>query len=221
MLDYRGVVIYVGKAKNLRKRVKSYFQSPERLDVKTNYLVANIANIETIATRSESDALILEAQLIKEYQPRYNIILKDDKSYPYIKITKELFPRIQVVRERVNDGATYFGPYASVGSTKYLLRMLYDLFPLRDCPQYIDLEDRQPKCLKLDMHKCLGPCVVKTIKSQYDELVDQLKRVLRGRDRQLIADLRQEMTSAADALKFEKAAQIRDRIAKLERLGHR
>lgn len=219
MLDGRGVLLYVGKAKNIRNRVRSYFQSPDRLEVKTRHLVANIAAIETIVVRSESEALILEAQLVKEFQPRYNILLKDDKAFPYIKITGELFPRLQIVRQRSRDGGLYFGPYPSIGSTKYLRRMLQDMFKLRDCVQSISLDELQPKCIKLDINQCLGPCVLKHVKPEYDEVVQQLKKVLTGKNRQLIAEMKDEMVKAANDKRFEKAAEFRDRIKKLELLG--
>ncbi len=221
MLDDRGVLIYVGKAKNIRNRVRSYFQSVDRLDVKTRHLVGNIASIDTIAVRSESEALILEAQLVKEFQPRYNILLKDDKAFPYIKITGELFPRLQIVRERVRDGGLYFGPFPSIGSSKALRRMLQDMFKLRDCSQPITLDELQPKCIKLDIGKCLGPCVLKGVKEEYDGVVQQLKKVLTGKNRQLINEMKSEMAAAAETQRYERAAEFRDRIRKLELLGER
>ena len=221
MLDDRGVLLYVGKAKSIRNRVRSYFQSVDRLDVKTRHLVAHIASIETIAVRSESEALILESQLIKEFQPRYNILLKDDKAFPYIKITGELFPRLQIVRERTRDGGLYFGPYPSIGSSRAVRRMLQDMFKLRDCSQSITLDEMQPKCIKLDIHKCLGPCVLKHVKQEYDSVVQQLKKVLTGKKKQLINELKTEMGDAAKEQRYEQAAECRDRIRKLELLGQR
>ncbi len=221
MLDDRGVVIYVGKAKSLKKRVRSYFQGVDRHDIKTRHLVGNISAIETIVVRSESDALILEAQLIKEYKPRYNINLKDDKAYPYIKVTNEPFPRVLIVRERQSDGASYFGPYPSIGSTRYLQRMIHDIFPLRDCAQSIDLVRRQPKCIKLDIQKCIGPCVFKTIKSDYDGLINQLKRLLSGKNKQLVAELTNQMHEAATQRHFERAAELRDQLKRIGQLGER
>jgi len=221
MLDDRGVLLYVGKAKSIRTRVRSYFQNPDRLDVKTRHLVAHIANIDTIVVRSEAEALILEAQLVKTFQPRYNILLKDDKAFPYIKITGELFPRLQIVRERIRDGGQYFGPYPSLGSTKHLQRMLQGMFKLRDCSQTITLSEMQPKCIKLDIHQCWGPCVLKSVKESYDDVVLQLKKVLTGKNRQLIQDIKHEMTHAAESLRYEEAAELRDRVKKLELLGQR
>ncbi len=221
MLDIAGEVLYVGKAKNLKKRVSSYFMTRQDRDIKTIVLVSKIASIQTIITRTESEALILERQLIQSLQPRYNIQLKDDKNYPYIKITEEPFPKIMIVRYKQRDRARYFGPYPSIGSTKYLQRLLYDLFPLRDCKQDISLDKPEPKCLKLDLQKCLGPCVLKHIKPDYDDVVGQLSRFLEGKQKELLTDLKSAMTAYSNSYKFEKAAVIRDRIKKLEQLFER
>jgi excinuclease ABC subunit C len=218
MLDDQGEVLYVGKAKNLKKRVSSYFLNLQERDTKTRVLVTKIRSIQTIITRTESEAFILERQLIQTLQPRYNIQLKDDKNYPYIKITKEPFPKIVIVRQKYNDKAAYFGPYPSIGSTRYLLRLLYDLFPLRDCKQDITLTENQPKCLKLDLKKCLGPCVIKTIKPDYDDVVSQLSDFLQGRQKELLSQLKKEMADLAEAHRFEKAATVRDRLVKLQQL---
>jgi len=217
MLDAKGEVLYVGKAKHLKKRVTSYFLSSNAHSLKTLLLVSKIARIETIVTRSEQDALVLERQLIQNYQPRYNIALKDDKNYPYIKLTgPEPFPKVTVVRQRFNDGGRYFGPYPSMGSTKKLLRFLYDLFPLRDCKQAIDLAHKQPKCIKLDLEKCLGPCIFKQVKPDYDELVNDLVLFLSGKNKQLETHLNEQMKAYAMSLQYEKAAKVRDRLRKLD-----
>jgi excinuclease ABC subunit C len=220
MSDTEGRILYVGKAKRLRDRLRQYFQT-ERLDLKTRHLMANVAAIDTIVTQTENEALILESQLIKNYLPRYNILLKDDKHFPYIKITQDPFPRLLIVRQRESDGGRYFGPYPSIGSTKFLLRMLHDLFPLRDCKQAIPLTGRQPKCIKLDIGKCLGPCVFKEIKPQYDALVQQLILILSGKDRRFIAQLEADMRALAATQKYEQAAVLRDRLQKLQRLSTR
>lgn len=218
MLDALGGVLYVGKAKNLRRRVSSYFIFKSDRDPKTRFLVAKIYSIETIITQTEEEALILERQLIQLYQPRYNLALKDDKNYPYIKITKEPFPRVFIVRQRSSDGARYFGPYPSLGSTKRFLRFLHDLFPLRDCKQSIDLVSLQPKCIKLDLGKCIGPCIIKSIHPAYMELVRELALLLSGKSKELMGALTRDMHAYAEALQFEKAAQVRDKVLKLQSL---
>lgn len=218
MLDSEGVVIYVGKAKNLHKRVLSYFNRLHE-DAKTHVLVTKICHIETTVTRSEHEALILERQLIKEFKPRYNILLKDDKSFPYIKVTvQEPFPRLMVVREKLQDGAAYFGPYTSVGSIRSIERLLYSLFPIRDCTLAIDLVKKQRKCIQLDLGNCIGPCVNKATKEQYDRYIDQLILFLKGKNKVLLAELYKEMEALSAQLSFEKAAQIRDRIRRIEAL---
>jgi len=222
MIDSRGDIIYIGKAKNLKKRVSSYFTNSKNHHPKTRVMVTRIEHIDVIITKSEPEALILEAQLIKKHQPRYNVMLKDDKSFPYIKVTtNEIFPRVLVTREKSNDNASYFGPFPSIGSTRKLLRLIYDMFPLRDCKQKIDLENMQPKCINLDIGKCIGPCVIKEIKPQYDELVSDLKLLLLGKNQQLMDKFSSEMRAASDKKDFETAADLRDRIYKIQRISQR
>ena len=219
MLDGVGNVIYVGKSKNIRKRVKSYFSNSKRHDFKTSVMVSHIVKVECVVVNSESEALLLENQFIKSYRPKYNILLKDDKSFPYIKITiNETFPRLLVVRERINDDALYFGPYSSMGSTKYLLRMFHDIFPIRDCKQTIDLINQQPKCIKLDIGKCIGPCVIKTVKLEYDLLIEQLILLLTGKNKKILQMLNDRMFQLSDQHKYEQAAVYRDRIKKISEL---
>ena len=222
MLGKNGRILYIGKAKNLRYRVRSYFQKSAVLPLKTQLLVAQVVRIQTIATRSEYDALVLEQQLVRTHQPRFNVLLKDDKSYPFIQITQhEPFPRIRVTRERRNDGHLYFGPFASIGSTTYLVRLIHDLFPIRDCKQDIDLENRQPKCLKLDLGKCVGPCIYKDVKPAYDRMVTELKLLLSGRHTELVRNLEKTMAEYARSHAFEKAAKVRDQIQRLTRFRQR
>lgn len=222
MLGADGIIIYIGKAKSLRNRLSSYFNThPSKLDIKTALLVSKICDVETIVTNTEHEALVLENQLIKHFQPKFNINLKDDKNYPYIKVSKGPFPRLQITRNRINDGSQYFGPYPSIGSSRHLLRLLYDLFPLRDCTQDITLTETQPKCLNLDIGRCIGPCIYKTIKPEYDELIRQLKLVLTGKNTTLLSSLQNEMKTLAQNKHYEKAALYRDRIKKLERLANR
>ena len=217
MKDKNGTILYVGKAKNLKKRVSSYFSSKLH-DVKTRVLVSLIDAVDVITTNTENEALILENQLIKTFKPKYNILLKDDKTYPYIKITKDLFPKISVTRKKLHDGATYYGPYPSIGSTRFLRRMLLDMFPIRDCKQEITLNKMQKKCLLLDIGKCIAPCVKKEVKKEYDDLITQLMMLLSGKDKTLIKNMKHEMAAFSSELKFEKAAEIRDRINKCQQL---
>ena len=194
MKDRNKTVIYIGKAKSLKKRVKSYFNKRSHDSFKTTVLVSQIVTVETIVTTTEKEALILENQLIKQYQPKYNILLKDDKSYPYIKITtSEPFPKIVIARDRKKTKDRYFGPYPSIGSTRYLKRLLVELFPVRDCKQKISLDKQEPKCILLDMGKCIGPCVKKDCKEDYDKLVQKLCLFLEGKDTQLRQSLYKEM----------------------------
>jgi excinuclease ABC subunit C len=213
--DESGVIIYVGKAKNIRKRVSSYFRS--RLDLKTTHLIHRIHHIEPIITKNEHEALLLENQLIKHYQPHFNILLKDDKTYPYIKVTtQEPFPRIIITRHKSNDGATYFGPYTSVGSIRKLNHVIGNLFPIRDCKQPIDRVKHQPKCIKLDIGKCIGPCIYKNIYDEYRTLINQCILFLEGKSDDLIQKMRDDMMAFSAQQAYEKAAKCRDHIHQLE-----
>jgi len=222
MFDLSNTLLYIGKAINLRKRVRSYFSKDHGNDLKTAALVSHIHHIETIVTISEKEALILENQLIKHFQPHYNINLKDDKTYPYIKITSnEAFPRILITRRKEKDGAEYFGPYPSLGSSKGLKKLLYHLFPLRDCTQRIDLTKKQPKCINLDLGTCIGPCIFKEKKAEYDDLVSSLKLMLKGKDKTLVRRLQKQMARQSKERDFENAAITRDKLKKVEALSTR
>lgn len=218
MTDKSGTIIYVGKAKNLKNRVKSYFQNKNH-DYKTQVMIRFINHIEIIETQNEKEAFILENQLIKSLKPKYNILLKDDKTFPYIKITtNDPFPRIIITRNKQNDNATYFGPYPSMGSSRALKKTLYSLFPIRDCKLDITLRELQPKCILLDIGKCIGPCIYKHTKTDYDTLIEQLKLLLKGKNKKLISLLKKQMKSYSENLKFEQAALTRDRLIQLEHL---
>lgn len=214
MLDSSGTILYIGKAKQLRKRVLSYFNKNQK-DVKTKTLVKHVKKIDFIVTHTEQEALVLENQLIKHHKPRYNIQLKDDKSYPYIKITPEYFPRILVTRHKRADGGQYFGPFPAMGSSRKLIQTLLDIFPLRDCKQKISLTTIEAKCLQVDIGKCLGPCIYKDIRSTYDEAVNDLALFLTGKNKSLIKKLEQRMKDKSLALDFEAAAKLRDAIQRL------
>ncbi len=215
-----GTVIYVGKAKNLRQRVRSYFQSSRPTDAKTQALVRNIAHIEYIATDTEVEALILENTLIKRHKPRYNILLRDDKSYPFIRVTHEPYPRIFLTRRLVRDGSLYFGPYTNATYAKHLLRTLRALFPLRSCDLPLtEASIRQGKfrvCLDYHIGKCLGPCVGYISREEYARYIQQATEVLRGRTSQVARELEAQMHALAEQLRFEEAALVRNRLRILQ-----
>jgi excinuclease ABC subunit C len=218
MKNKTDTIIYIGKAKNLKNRIKSYFQNKKH-DYKTQIMIRYINHIEIIETQNEKEAFILENQLIKSIKPKYNILLKDDKTFPYIKITtNDPFPRIIITRNKQNDKATYYGPYPSMGSSRALKKTLYSLFPIRDCKLDITLEKNQPKCMLLDIGKCIGPCIYKHVKKDYDNLIEQLHLLLKGKNKKLISLLKQQMKVYSENLKFEKAAITRDRLIQLEHL---
>lgn len=214
--DAAGQVIYVGKARILRNRMRSYFQSPDRLLPKVRAMVAKIADFDYVVTGSEVEALILENNLIKAYQPRYNILLRDDKTYPYLKVTGEAFPRICIVREKKDQVSRYFGPYTEVGTLRDTVRLLTGIFPLRTCKT---LRAQSRPCLNYDMGKCLAPCNDKVSQEDYARIVDELLSFLEGRSTDLLAQKEAEMQEAASRLEFEKAARLRDQIQAIKLLG--
>ena len=219
MKDQTGKVIYVGKAINLRNRVRSYFQSPDGQQMKTRRLVAAIADLEYIVTASELEALILECTLIKRHRPFFNIRLRDDKNYLYIKITtNEEWPRVFTTRRVENDGARYFGPYASAKSVRATLELLNRLFPYRTCDRVITGKDKRA-CLYLYMHRCLGPCIGATTKEAYDQAVNQAILFLEGKHDGVVKDLTKEMNNAAESLHFERAAALRDKLQAIKRVA--
>ncbi|MGK9367801.1 excinuclease ABC subunit UvrC [Melioribacter sp. Ez-97] len=218
-LDKNGKVIYVGKAKNLRNRVRSYFHN--NIDSpKTAALVSKIADIELIITDNEIEALVLENNLIKQLKPRYNVNLKDDKSYPYIKISNEPFPQVYPTRNVVNDGSKYFGPYTDVKSMKKSLRLINKIFKIRSCKYHITQETIEKKkyklCLDYHIKKCDGPCEGLISEDEYGQLVKQVIKVLKGKTDDLISELQQQMQQAVQKLEFERAAELRDRIEQLQ-----
>jgi len=218
MKDDQGKVIYVGKAINLRNRVRSYFHDANGLDLKTRRLVAHIGDIETIVTASELEALILECSLIKKHRPYFNVKLRDDKNYLYIKVTtNEEWPRVLTTRRVEQDGARYFGPFASSRSVRQTLELLNRLFPYRTCDRVITGKDKRA-CLYYFMHRCLGPCIGATSKEEYDQAIRQTIQFLEGKSDSILAELRQAMEEAAEGLKFERAAALRDKIRAIERV---
>ncbi len=218
-MNDKGKIIYVGKAKNLKNRVRSYFQrnvdSP-----KTEILVSKIADVNLIVTNSEIEALVLENNLIKDLKPRYNINLKDDKTFPYIRVTNEPFPQIFPTRNIIKDGSKYFGPFTEVKNMKNSLRVMNKIFKIRSCNFDITQEaiDKRKFKVCLDYHikKCEGPCEGLVSQAHYNGMVNQIIKVLRGKTDELISELKREMESASANLEFEKAAEIRDRINQLQ-----
>lgn len=222
MRNEAGEVIYVGKAVNLRNRVRSYFQKSAAHPLKVRVMVEHIHDLEIIVTDSEVEALILENHLIKEYSPRYNVRLKDDKTYPYIKVTvQEDFPRVLMVRRRLNDGARYFGPYTDVTAVKKTLSFLRTLFPLRTCSKKIVEGQQDRPCLNYHIGRCLAPCAGLVSKEKYGEMIAEVIMFLEGRIDRLIPELTEKMHQAAAKLEFERAARFRNQIRGLQTLAER
>lgn len=218
-IDKNGTVIYVGKAKNLRNRVRSYFVKSVD-NPKTLVMLKKVEDLQIIATDTEVEALVLENNLIKELKPRYNINLKDDKSYPYIRVTNEPYPQIFPTRDIIRDGSQYFGPYTDVKNMKNSLRMINQLFKIRSCKYFIDDEVIEKKKIKvcLDYHikKCDGPCEGLISANEYKKMVGHVIKLLRGKTDSLIDEYKAMMKNASETLQFEIAAELRDKIEKLQ-----
>ncbi len=218
MKDSGDQIIYVGKAKSLRLRVRSYFQSGAEKSIKTQVLVAKVVDLEYIVTDTEKEALILENSLIKKHRPRYNVNLKDDKTYPSIRFSvHEDYPRLSFVRRIEKDGALYFGPYASANAVRDFLHIIHKLFPLRQCAQATFRRRKRP-CINCQLKRCLAPCCADVPKDEYDQVVKEVLLLLRGQDQELLTHLTAEMEAAAQALNFERAGFIRDQIAAIQKL---
>lgn len=216
MHDKDGKVIYVGKAVVLKNRVRSYFRNLASHTPKVRAMVAKIADIETIVTSSEVEALILECNLIKKYRPRYNIMLKDDKSYPYLKVTlNEEFPRLYVTRRQMRDGAKYYGPYADAGAMHATVKLLRSMFLLRTCRTM----NAERPCLNYHIKRCLAPCAGLVSKEEYGNMIKSVCMVLDGRTAELERDLKRRMQEAADNYAFEEAARLRDQLQAVMRLN--
>ena len=209
MKDAQGQIIYVGKAKILKNRVRSYFTGSH--NTKTELLVSEIADFEYIVTESNVESLLLEINLIKKNQPKYNILLKDDKTYPFIKITNEKYPRLLITRKVLKDKAYYFGPYPNVGAANETKKLLDRLFPLRKC-QVLPKE----VCLYYHMHQCLAPCVFQIDPEEYEKMVQAIRRFLGGDYQEIRQEIVEKMTQAAEDLQFEKAAEYRDQVKAID-----
>src|SRR5271157_709659 len=218
MKNANGEIIYVGKAINLRNRVRSYFQDGRDQDIKTRQMVRHIADIQWIVVGSELEALILEMNLIKKHRPHYNIRLKDDKRYPYIKVHwADPFPKVTVTRQMLNAGARYYGPYTSVWAVHQTLDVLRRIFPYLTCDRVITGKDARP-CLYYDIKLCSGPCIGAIDQAGYRQVIEDLSQFLEGRTGPIVDRLRQQMDTAAEELRFEQAATIRDQIQAIDKV---
>jgi excinuclease ABC subunit C len=219
--DTGGTVLYVGKAKVLRSRVRSYFQREGDLSPKNRELVRLIDSVETLVVGTEAEALILEANLIKEHKPRFNILMRDDKKYPYIKVTvREPFPRVYVTRRVINDGARYFGPYTAVGPMRQALEVVKRLHTVRSCRYNLPKDRPERACLDYHIGRCKAPCVGLQSEADYRGMVDEILRILEGDTEQLRGDVEVRMHEASSELDFEQAARMRDVIAGLDALAN-
>jgi len=219
--DAKAQIIYIGKAASLRSRVRSYFQDSRTRDPKTDALLVQIRDLEYIVTTNELEAMILESTLVKKHRPRYNIILRDDKHYPFLKLTtNEDFPRLVVARRVQPDGAAYFGPFYPATAMRETLRLVRQLFPLRTCRIKIDGTLPRP-CLQYYIHRCNAPCTGWETREGYSKTVREVERFLEGRNDDLAAELTREMEAAAEETKFERAAALRDRVQALNTIRER
>ncbi len=221
MKDGDGQILYIGKSKSLKKRVSSYFQNFGKHPLRIQTMVTNVREFEYILTDSEMEALILEANLIKRHKPRFNVLLKDDKAYPYIKVTvQEDYPRVIKTRQVLKDKARYFGPYTSADTVNRTIEIIQKLFPIRKCNRDMRRISDRP-CLNYHIHQCLGPCKGDVHKEEYRVHVEGILRFLGGKTEELVKSLEQQMLSAAEATDFEKAAELRDNIQALLSLRER
>src|SRR6476619_2158052 len=215
--DRSGDVLYIGKAARLADRVRSYFLKGADHTPKTALLVSHIADLETMVTRSELEALILESNLVKRHRPRFNVVLRDDKQYPYLRLpVKDRFPRLSIVRRVQKDGALYYGPYTPAGALRETLKVIKKVFPLATCT--IDIDGTAERaCSEFEIKRCMAPCTGQQTQEDYHRIVRQVRQFLEGHDRELVDDLRSQMDAAAASEDFEEAARLRDRIFKIER----
>jgi len=217
MMGEDGGILYIGKAVSLRNRVRSYFQDSAAHPLRTRALVERVVDVRTITVSNEIESLILEANLIKRHQPPFNVRLRDDKRFPYLKVTSEHFPRVTFTRTLRDDGARYFGPYTNAHGLRELIDLIRTVFPLRTCREPIDGKRKRP-CLQYHIKRCLAPCVGYQSEDDYDGLVDEVVLFLEGQQDALIARLQTEMSSAAEHYNFESAARLRDRIIAVRRV---
>jgi excinuclease ABC subunit C len=214
----QGEIVYIGKAAVLADRVRSYFQKGADHGPKTALLVSQVVDLETMVTRSELEALILESNLVKRHKPRFNIVLRDDKQYPYVRLPiKDDFPRLSIVRRVQKDGALYYGPYTPANALRETLKVIKHVFPLATCTIDIDgTADRA--CIEFEIKRCMAPCTGNQSREDYHQIVKQVRQFLEGRDHELLDGLRAKMEAAAEREEFEEAARVRDRLLKIERI---
>ena len=219
--DANGKVLYVGKAKNLRNRVRSYFQESRPREGRIETMVKKIDDVEVIVTDNEAEALILENNLIKKLRPRYNVNLRDDKTYPYICVKREPFPRVFSTRRVLQDGSKYFGPYTDVKNMNLVLRTIGNIFKLRTCSLNLSPKPiaagKYSVCLQYHIKKCKGPCVGYQTEEDYDETIRQVEKLLNGHTSALVASLKEQMGHYSAEMMFEEAAQLRDQITAIEK----
>ncbi|SVB66758.1 uncharacterized protein METZ01_LOCUS219612, partial [marine metagenome] len=223
--DNSGDIIYIGKAKHLRNRVRSYFQKSKYQSPKNISMVKRINNIEWLVVRNEVEALLTEANLIKQHQPHYNVNLKDDKSFPYIRITKEPYPRVFITREIVHDGSKYFGPYTDVYHLRQSLKAVHKIFPVRSCDYYIDHDSIAAKkvsvCLDYHIKKCQGPCEGKVSEKDYNAMIKQVIGFLQGRTKDTESYINDQMLKASDQMRYEDAGMYRNQINAINHFNSR
>ncbi|MEE2986163.1 MAG: excinuclease ABC subunit UvrC [Nitrospinota bacterium] len=214
MKDAQGGILYIGKAKSLNTRVRSYFQSSRHMPPRTRVFLSKVRDIKFLTTKNEAEALILESNFIKKHQPRYNVLLKDDKHYPYLRLTtQEVFPRLEVVRRVKKDGAIYFGPYTMVKEVRETIRLIYKVFPLRQSRDSLDGTPQRRPCLNYQMGRCLAPCAGYPTPEKYSRVVNDVILFLKGRNTELIDSLKQKMDQASKETRYEEAAAFRDKIS--------
>ena len=213
MKDSRDGILYIGKAKILRNRVRSYFQSSRTLHPRTRIFLGKVCDIKFLTTKTEAEALILESNFVKKHQPRYNVLLKDDKQYPYLRLTtQEKFPRLEVVRRVRKDKATYFGPYTMVKEIRETIRLIYKIFPLRQSKDKLNGHSVRRPCLNHQMGRCLAPCAGKVSPEKYKTVVDDVELFLKGKNTSLLKNLKLGMEAASSGMRYEEAAIFRDKI---------
>src|SRR5215469_6573508 len=217
MIGSDGKILYIGKAVSLRNRVRSYFQDSAAHHIRTQAMVEKVADVHTIVVTNEVEALILEANLIKRHQPPFNVRLRDDKRYPYLKVTNEPSPRVVFTRMVKDDGARYFGPYTNAHGLRELIDLVRLVFPLRTCREPIDGRRKRP-CLQYHIKRCLAPCVGYQTEPEYDAMIDEVVLFLEGKQESLLTRLQADMQDAAENLSYEAAARIRDRIVHVRRV---
>ena len=217
MKDHRSEILYIGKAKVLRNRVRSYFQNSRNLHPRTRIFLDKVDDIKFLTTKTEAEALILESNFIKKHQPKYNVLLKDDKHYPYLRLTtQEKFPRLEVVRRIKKDKATYFGPYTMVKEVRETIRLIYKIFPLRQSKDKLDGSPLRRPCLNHQMGRCLAPCAGLVSSQDYSEIVQDVSLFLKGKNTTLLKDLKTKMEAASVETRYEDAAVLRDKISAVQ-----